>query len=106
MAKISEFSTTAPYEAEYIEVNDILGKPIKILGVTVFSNNKGPGAYALIELDGKQYRICTHGVVVVDSLGRAEVLKALEAGEVIECKFVKVPSKTNNGREVLKLEDP
>ena len=104
MAKISEFSTTAPYEAEYIEVNDILGKPIKILGVTVFSNNKGPGAHALIELDGKQYRICTHGVVLTDRLSRAEVLDALKT-ESIECKIVKVSSSTDKTRQVLKLED-
>lgn len=105
MAKISDFDTTAPYEAEYIDINEIIGKPIIIKDVSPFENNKGKGVHALIECGGNEWRICTHGVVVVDSLGRAEVLEALKSGETIECKFVKVPSKTNNGREVLKLED-
>lgn len=104
MAKISDFETSAPYEAEYIDINEIIGKPISIKDVSPFENNKGKGIHALIECDGNEYRICTHGVVLVDRLTRAEVLEALKT-ESIECKIVKVASGTDKSRQVLKLED-
>ena len=104
MAKISDFETTSPYEAEYIEVDDIIGKPIIIHDVTPFENNKGKGIHALIECDGKEWRICTHGVVLTDKLSRTEILEALKT-ENIECKIVKVASSTDKTRQVLKLED-
>ena len=105
MAKISDFETTSPYEAEYIEVDEIVGKPIIIKDVTPFENNKGKGVHVLVVLDGKEYRICTHGVVLTDRLSRAEILEALKGGESIECKIVKVSSSTDKTRQVLKLED-
>lgn len=104
MAKISDFETTSPYEAEYIEIDELIGKPIIIHDVTPFENNRGKGIHALIELDGKEFRICTHGIVLTDRLSRAEVLEALKT-ESIECKIVKVSSSTDKTRQVLKLED-
>jgi len=104
MAKISDFDTTAPYDAEYIDINEIIGKAISILDVTPFENNKGKGIHALIKYEGVPYRICTHGVVLVDRLSRAEVLNALK-DESIECKIVRVASGSDKSRQVLKLED-
>lgn len=104
MAKISDFETTSPYEAEYIEIDELIGKPIIIRDVTPFENNRGKGIHALIELDGKEFRICTHGIVLTDRLSRAEILEALKT-ESIECKIVKVSSSTDKTRQVLKLED-
>lgn len=104
MAKISDIVMTSPYTAEYIEINDLIGKPIEIVDITPFENNKGKGVHALITLDGKEYRICTHGVVLTDKLSRAEIIAAVKE-EPIECKIVKVASRTDKSRQVLKLED-
>ena len=104
MAKISDFDTTAPYEAEYIDINEIIGKPIIIKDVSPFENNKGKGVHALIECGGNEWRICTHGVVLVDRLSRTEILEALKT-ESIECKIVRVASGSDKSRQVLKLED-
>lgn len=105
MAKISDFATTAPYDAEYLDVNAIIGKPITIMDVTVFENAKGKGVHILIQLDGKEYRLCTHGVAIVDTLGREEIGKALDEGDYITCKIVKVASQRDKSRQVLRLED-
>lgn len=104
MAKISDFDTTAPYEAEYIDINEIIGKAISIIDVTPFENNKGKGIHALIECEGKEYRLCTHGIVLVDRLTRTEVLDTLKT-ERIDCKIVRVASGSDKSRQVLKLED-
>ena len=106
MAKISDFSTSNPFpEAEFIEVESILNKPIEILAVAGFENNKGPGVHILANIDGKECRLCSHGVAVCDTLDRSEIKELLDSGETIECKFVKQQSKKDPTKKVLKLVD-
>ena len=106
MAKISDFNTTNPFpEAEYVEVDSILNKPIVILAVAGFENHKGPGVHILAKIDGKECRLCSHGVSICDTLDRSEIKETLESGETIECKFIKQQSKRNPENKVLKLVD-
>lgn len=107
MAKISDFTTSAPYEADYVDIMSIVGENITIVDVKPFENVKGRGIHALItRADGKDARICTHGVAIVDMLSRTEVLDSLAAGDFIRCRFVKVQSTSDKTRQVLKLTDP
>lgn len=105
MAKISDFVSASPYDADYIEIENILGKTVTLLDAEPFDNHKGQGVHALISMEGKEYRICSHGVAVTETLSKAELLDALKNGDYITCKFVKVPSKTNPQNRVIKLVD-
>lgn len=105
MAKLSDFKEGAPYDAPYVEIESIMGKPFKLKDCQYFENAKGPGVHALIDLNGDELRICSHGVSVTDTLRNPELIASLKAEGPIDCKFVRVKSKTNNGREVLKIVD-
>lgn len=107
MAKISEFRATNPYpDAEFVEIDSILNTPIEIIDCETFENNKGPGVHILARLDGKDIRLCSHGVAVCDILGREEIKATLSGGESIECKFAYEKSQKNPQNKVLKIVDP
>lgn len=106
MAKISAFKNTNPYpDADFVEVESILGKPIKVKGVEYFENEKGPGIHILADMDGDEIRICSHGVALVDQFNRTEIYDCLK-DDVIEGKFIKITSSKNKDRKVLKFVDP
>lgn len=106
MARISEVKGSNPFpDVDFIEIDSILNEPIEILKVETFENLKGPGIHILLSYKGREFRACSHGVAICDLLGRQEVKEHLEGGETIECKFVKVASKTNTANKVLKLVD-
>lgn len=106
MAKISEFSESAPYDAPYVDLNSIIGKNVIVEDMTPFENAKGKGVHLLCTIDGQECRICSHGVAVVDTFVREEIASLLDAGDTIECRFIKATSKTNPTRTVIKVVDP
>ena len=104
MAKISDFSAGNPFpEAEYVELETIMGKPVTIRNVEPFENKKGPGVHILAELDGDMVRICTHAGAVTDTLSRADIIEVAQT-EGIALKFVKKIGK-ESGKSYIGMED-
>lgn len=104
MAKISDFSAGNPFpEAEYVELETIMGKALTVKNVEPFENKKGPGVHILAELDGDIIRICTHAGAVTDTLSRPELIEAAQT-EGIGLKFVKKIGK-ESGKSYIGMED-
>lgn len=105
MAKIADFGQSAPYDADYVEIMTLVNREFTILDAEAFENPKGKGVHVLIQMDGREYRLCTHAVAVVDILSRQEVQECLKNGDYFHVRLVQVPSKVDKNRKVLKLED-
>lgn len=104
MAKISDFSAGNPFpEAEYVELETVMGKPMTIRNVEPFENHKGKGVHILAEMDGSIIRICSHAGAVTDTLSRPEIIEAALT-EGIALKFVKKISK-ETGNKYIGMED-
>lgn len=105
MAKIADFKQSAPYDAEYREIMTLIGQPMTIVDAETFSNKNGKGVHILVQIEGKEYRLCTHAVALVDLLGKAEVQECLKGGDYFYVRLVQVPSESDKNRKVLKFED-
>ena len=105
MAKISDFKSGNPFpEAEYVELQSILDKPVTIRDIVPFTNKKGEGVHILIEDgDGDMLRVCTHGGAVTDLLSADELIAAAKS-EGISLKFVKRKSE-QTGNTYIAMED-
>lgn len=105
MAKVADFRQTAPYKAEYLEIMNLIGKKMTVIDAEEFTSKNGKGVHILIQMDGKEYRLCTHAVALVDLLTRAEVQETLKKGDYFFVKLVQTPSETDKNRKVLRFED-
>lgn len=104
MAKISDFSAGNPFpEAEYVELETIMGKALTVRNVEPFENNKGPGVHILAELDGDIIRICTHAGAITDTLSRPDIIEAAQT-EGVGLRFVKKTSE-KTGNKYIGMED-
>ena len=106
MAKISDFKAGNPFpDAEYVELMQILDKPLTIRGIMPFSNKKGDGVHILvIDGDGDELRICTHGGAITDMLSNDELIAVAESEGIGPMKFVKRKSETS-GNVYIAMED-
>lgn len=106
MAKISDFKAGNPYpEAEYVELMDILDKPLTIRDIVPFTNKKGDGVHILVEdADGDALRICTHAGAITEQLSAGDIIAAAKAEGVGPMRFVKRKSETS-GNTYIAMED-
>ena len=93
----------APFEEDYgvvsddyIAIDDILGKRFAICAVKAFENDKGKGAYALVQVDGEFRYICTHSVGLVGKLTDDKVMETLDRGNAVDATIIKRKSKTSD----------
>lgn len=106
MAKISDFKVGNPFpEAEYVELMDILDKPLTIRDIVPFTNKKGDGVHILAEdADGDVLRICTHAGAITEQLSEGGVIAAAKSEGVGPMRFVKRKSETS-GNTYIAMED-
>ena len=106
MAKISDFKSGNPFpEAEYVELQAVLDKPLTIRDIVPFTNKKGAGVHILVEdEDGDMLRICTHGGAVTDMLSSDEIISAAKNEGIGPMKFVKRKAE-ESGNTYIGMED-
>lgn len=100
MAKLnmSEISTNGnPFadefgvgEEDFRTLDSIVDKPVDIIAVEPFENDKGPGVFVLFRMDGTYRYVCTHSVTLTSKLTSQAVRDVLAQEEnYIECTFIK-----------------
>lgn len=87
---ISELTQSRPFdeESEYITLDEVLDKALILKDVKEFENDKGPGVFALLAVDGETRHICTHSMGLVSKLSCDEVTTALAMGQDISCRII------------------
>lgn len=105
MAKVADFKQSAPYAAEYREIMNLIGQKMTIIAAEEFTSKNGKGVHILVQIDGKEYRLCTHAVALVDFLTREEVQECLRENDYFYVELVQTPSETDKNRKVLKFVD-
>ena len=105
MAKVVDFKQTAPYDAEYRDIMSLIGQKMTIIAAEGFSNKNGKGVHILVQIEGKEYRLCTHAVAIVDFLTREEVQNCLQENDYFYVTLVQTPSESDKNRKVLRFED-
>ena len=88
------------------KMSEIVGKNIAIFDIQEINNQYGKGASFAFVLDGKAYYTITHGQVITDVLLNPDVLKSVEEGEPVECRFVLAKSKSDASRKLYKMIAP
>lgn len=106
MAKISDFKAGNPFpEAEYVELMNIIDKPLTIRDIVPFTNKKGDGVHILVEdADGDELRICTHGGAITDMLSNDDLIAAAKSEGIGPMKFVRRKSE-ESGNTYIAMED-
>lgn len=93
----------APFEDEYgigseefISIDEILDREIDIINVKPYENDKGPGVFALISVEGEIRYIATHSVGLVGMMTDSKVRDILETGQQVTARIVKRKSKKSD----------
>lgn len=93
----------APFEEEFgigsddfISIDEILGTPFNILQVKEFTNDKGDGVFALINVKGELHYITTHSIGLVGMMTNEAVKQMLAEGKQVSGTIVKRKSKTSD----------
>lgn len=93
----------APFEDEYgvanedfISIDEILDREISIIDVKPYENDKGPGVFALINVDEELRYIATHSVGLVGMMTDTKVMETLENGQQVSARIVKRKSKKSD----------
>ena len=97
MKRLSEFGQ-GRWNAEKIDMSQLVGKEISIMDIHWLNGEKGEYASILITVDGETGFVNTGAKVVCDMLRKAQESNALP----VQAKFVEAVSKT--GRRYLTVE--
>lgn len=77
-------------DSEYMSINDVLDRDIKIIDFKTFENDKGEGVFILckdIETE-LVFHLCTHSIGLVGTLKNPKVREVLDTGDIIATKIV------------------
>ena len=88
-------------DSEYMSINDVLDRDIKIIDFKTFENDKGEGAFILckdIETE-LVFHLCTHSIGLVGTLKNPKIREVLDTGDIIATKIVQRKS-TKSDRQV------
>lgn len=88
--------------AEYMDIKNIINRPIEIEEVKMFENDKGAGAAVLCNDGEKTFYICTHSIGLVKTFGSDEFMTAVE-GEPVQAT-VKEGKSRKSGKYFYYLE--
>lgn len=90
---------TAPFDDEYLDMEDARGREFVILDVVPFTNAKGEGVHIRVAEnydteDERTFRLCTHAVAIVKKLTSEAFTNALREGNLVKVAVTKRASKT------------
>lgn len=93
MVSMTDLIQSQPFEgvdSEYMSINDILDRDIKIIDFKLFENDKGEGVYVLCKDMETElvFHICTHSVGLVGTMKNPKVREILNTGDIIATKIV------------------
>ena len=77
-------------DSDYMSINDVLGRDIKIIDFKTFENDKGEGAFILCKDMETElvFHLCTHSIGLVGTLKNPKVREILNTGDIIATKVV------------------
>ena len=77
-------------DSEYMSINDVLDRDIKIIDFKTFENDKGEGAFILCKDMETElvFHLCTHSIGLVGTLKNPKVREVLDTGDIIATKIV------------------
>ena len=90
---MNDIIQSKPFEgvdSEYMSINDVLDRDIKIIDFKTFENDKGEGVFILckdIETE-LVFHLCTHSIGLVGTLKNPKVREVLDTGDIIATKIV------------------
>lgn len=90
----------APFDDEFLDMEDARGREFVILDVVPFTNAKGEGVHIRVAEnydteDERTYRLCTHAVAIVKKLTSEAFTNALREGNLVKVAVTKRASKTS-----------
>lgn len=77
-------------DSDYMSINDVLDRDIKIIDFKTFENDKGEGAFILCKDMETElvFHLCTHSIGLVGTLKNPKVREVLDTGDIIATKIV------------------
>lgn len=77
-------------DSEYMSINDVLDRDIKIIDFKTFENDKGEGVFILCKDMETElvFHLCTHSIGLVGTLKNPKVREVLDTGDIIATKIV------------------
>lgn len=90
---MNDIIQSKPFEgvdSEYMSINDVLDRDIKIIDFKTFENDKGEGVFILckdIETECV-FHLCTHSLSLVGTMQNPKVREVLDTGDIIATKIV------------------
>ena len=77
-------------DSEYMSINDVLDRDIKIIDFKTFENDKGEGAFILCKDMETElvFHLCTHSIGLVGTLKNPKIREVLDTGDIIATKIV------------------
>ena len=77
-------------DSDYMSINDVLDRDIKIIDFKTFENDKGDGAFILCKDMETElvFHLCTHSIGLVGTLKNPKVREVLDTGDIIATKIV------------------
>jgi len=84
-------------EDQFINIMDLRGKSVGIMGAKGYENDKGEGVFLALTVDGQIGYTATHAVGIVRAFTDPKVIEVLERGDTIVGTVTeKVSKKTGN----------
>ena len=77
-------------DSDYMSINDVLDRDIKIIDFKTFENDKGEGVFILCKDMETElvFHLCTHSIGLVGTLKNPKVREVLDTGDIIATKIV------------------
>ena len=90
MSDISQSKPCEGVDSEYMSINDVLDRDIKIIDFKLFENDKGEGVFILckdVETDCI-FHLCTHSVGLVGTMQNPKIREVLDTGDIVATRIV------------------
>lgn len=103
---IADLLSTNPFDGveqdQHITLEDMLDREFLIMDIRPFeSGKKGPGVYALLNIEGDVRYICTHSIGLTEKLKQLQMFT--DSGSRIKAHIGKRASQNDNTKKVYYL---
>ena len=90
---MNDIIQSKPFEgvdSEYMSINAVLDRDIKIIDFKTFENDKGEGVFILCKDMETElvFHLCTHSIGLVGTLKNPKIREVLDTGDIVATKIV------------------